>query len=503
MGHRSFAYNSLLNFTSQIIVFFVALLCVPYIINALGGERFGLLSILWLFVGYFNFLDLGIGQATVKFLAEHIAQGDRGVAARTARASLKGASLLSFLGAIIIVGISFVGIEHFINVSPRLHVEATLGLRWFAMCLPAVFIQGVLRSIPMAFNRFDLVNSLQVSSGLLQWAGTAAVLFFNGTFLSVIVLTVVTRYLVTGLSLLVAFRLLPELYHNHPRSERVRLGHLLRFGSWMSVSLALGPLITFLERLFIGNILTLSWVTYFVVPNDAVMKLVVFPLSITTALFPYMSGGWSANEHKEPIKLNYHRSIKYVFIIMLPITVIGVLFGHEILSLWLGSEFGEKSAFVLGLFSIGILLHALSQLPNTAVGSLGRPDLTAKLLLCELLPYLILCFFLTSNFGINGTATAWLLRIATETTFLFIVARKLMLKVFITYDFSYVWKGIGLAGAGGLGVFILKLNQHGTTAQMTSIALFFLLYSLGIWYIVIDQREKTQLKSLVLFSKRS
>src|SRR5947207_922717 len=108
VGTRSFSRNSIFNFLTQAIIIIIGFISVPYIISKLGSERFGLLSILWLFIGYFNFFDLGIGQATVKFLSEAIAKKQLQHAANLIRSSLKLGIMLGVVGCIIVLTISWI-----------------------------------------------------------------------------------------------------------------------------------------------------------------------------------------------------------------------------------------------------------------------------------------------------------------------------------------------------------------------------------------------------------
>lgn len=70
------ARNTLLNFIGQVVPLLVGVVTVPFIIRGLGTERFGLLSLAWVVMGYFTIFDLGLGRATTKFVAEALGKGD-------------------------------------------------------------------------------------------------------------------------------------------------------------------------------------------------------------------------------------------------------------------------------------------------------------------------------------------------------------------------------------------------------------------------------------------
>jgi len=62
---RLLAKNTVFNFIGQTIPALVAIVTIPYIIHGLGVERFGILSLVWVVLGYFNLFDLGLGRAVI------------------------------------------------------------------------------------------------------------------------------------------------------------------------------------------------------------------------------------------------------------------------------------------------------------------------------------------------------------------------------------------------------------------------------------------------------
>lgn len=70
--------------------------------------------------------------------------------------------------------------------------------------------------------------------------------------------------------------------------------------------------------------------------------------------------------------------------------IILVVLSNDIMTVWLGAEFAQCSAPVLVLLAIGVLVNSLAQVPFALVQAAGRPDVTAKFHLAELVPYLSL-----------------------------------------------------------------------------------------------------------------
>ena len=64
------AKNTLYSLIGYIIPVIVALFAIPILINSLGVDKFGVLTLAWMITGYFSILDLGIGRALTKLLSE-------------------------------------------------------------------------------------------------------------------------------------------------------------------------------------------------------------------------------------------------------------------------------------------------------------------------------------------------------------------------------------------------------------------------------------------------
>lgn len=54
--------NSLWNFLDQSTLLLVALFAIPALIQGLGTDRFGVLTLTWMMIGYFSLFDPGFGR---------------------------------------------------------------------------------------------------------------------------------------------------------------------------------------------------------------------------------------------------------------------------------------------------------------------------------------------------------------------------------------------------------------------------------------------------------
>lgn len=97
------ARNSLYNIITQVLVSVAAVVSIPTVVHGIGEEQFGLLTMIWLVVGYFSVLDFGVGQASIKFLSEQFARGDRAQAASTVWVAAGASALFGVVGSLVLL----------------------------------------------------------------------------------------------------------------------------------------------------------------------------------------------------------------------------------------------------------------------------------------------------------------------------------------------------------------------------------------------------------------
>jgi O-antigen/teichoic acid export membrane protein len=71
-SNKKLVKNTFYNLMGYSVPLLFAILFIPLLINGLGKERFGLLSLSWVVIGYFSFFDFGIGKSVTKVIAEKI-----------------------------------------------------------------------------------------------------------------------------------------------------------------------------------------------------------------------------------------------------------------------------------------------------------------------------------------------------------------------------------------------------------------------------------------------
>src|SRR5437867_12982614 len=96
------ARHTLYNILGQALPLAVGLVAIPILTRSLGDTRFGLLALMWAIIGYFSVLDLGLGRATTKFVAEALGAGDAPRARHVAGFTAAAQTALGVLGGVVL-----------------------------------------------------------------------------------------------------------------------------------------------------------------------------------------------------------------------------------------------------------------------------------------------------------------------------------------------------------------------------------------------------------------
>jgi O-antigen/teichoic acid export membrane protein len=103
------------------------------------------------------------------------------------------------------------------------------------------------------------------------------------------------------------------------------------------VSNVAGPMFGSIERFIIAAVVSVAALTYYSVPFDLVTKVLIFPASIAPALFPYFQ--LSTEAAVSEVSAVTSKSVKYLLLLMTPVTAIFCVFAKDILRLWMGPQF--------------------------------------------------------------------------------------------------------------------------------------------------------------------
>ena len=402
-----------------------ALAAVPFLLHHLGQERLGVLSLVWVVVGYFSFLDMGLGRAVTVAVASCRAGGAAGRADELHVVGTASTLLLGVGGAmalLLALGIAVWGVPVRLS-SPAFGAEVTLALLWMLPSLPLLLLSSVLRGHLEGVGAFRALNLVRIPTGVMLVLGPCLTALVSPDLVWACVSILVVRLVHAGVLLwLVAqqmgFRLAPLVQALWRARSAVWLRRLLSFGGWVTVSNIVGPVIVYVDRFVIGAVLAASSVVFYAVPFDVVSRLPVLVASLGSVLLPelvrMLQGAASGQPGMLRARSLVRRSSLLSAGVVAALVAIGWLAAPWLLTLWVGADFAAQATQVTQILLLAFGVNALAQIPFTALQAAGRVRGIALLHVAELLPYALALAWAISMWGIAGAAWACLARNAID-----------------------------------------------------------------------------------------
>ena len=420
---KSIAKNTVYNLLGYGIPMIFALATIPFLIKGLGAERFGILSLAWVVIGYFSFFDLGIGRALTKIISEKIGTNKTEEIPGIFWTSFFLMLSVSVVGALIVFSFAPILVHKFFKISISLQPESLKTLYILTVAIPIVTTTAGIRGVLEAYQRFGIINVIRTFLGVFSFLGPLLCLFFTDNLFWIVLLLVIIRIFVWILYITQCFKLNDQIKQNIFFSANL-IRPILRLSGWMTLSNFIVPIIVYMDRLLIGAIVSAAAVAYYATPYEVISKLLIIPSALTGVLFPTFSASYLNNP--EFAKQLAIKAVKYIFFILFPIVLIITTFANKGLELWLGKNFAENSSLILQLLSAGVLINSIAYIPFTFLEGIGRPDITAKLQIIEFPLYFFSMWVAIKHYGINGAAFVWLLRMLIDGVILFLLAKRII-----------------------------------------------------------------------------
>ncbi len=412
MSKRPLKRNFIVNLLYPSVRIAVAFVTIPIYLRHVGEARYGVISIVWVLLGLFGFLDLGLSRAVTNALAK-LRDAPQTQRARVLLTTF-GLNLgIGLIGGVVLYVFGGLLLNHFISVPDALTPEISGSLPWIACLLPLTLISAAGAGALDSRELFLLVNLIQVvSMSLSQIAPVVMAVFVSPSLMVVIPTAVVAQALGSIAVLVFVYRL------EGPFSLRAvdwgEARKLLGYGGWMFATNVVNPALASADQFIIGSVIGVTAVAHYAVPMNLVLRSGAIPWAFGRTFFPRMSS--LSGDAAYALGARALSSMAYGFA---AICAPAIILSPTFFRYWVGADFAMISAPVAQILFPGMWMSGLSLVGFTLLQSQGRADLTGKLSMVEFLPFLAILWGLTLTFGIVGAAAAWSLRCAADALAIF------------------------------------------------------------------------------------
>jgi len=486
------AINTLYNFLGRLLPMGAALFCIPLIVEGLGVEKFGVLTLAWMIVGYFGIFDLGVGRSTTRFVAKAIEDNRTAEIPGLVWTALGMLLLFGLIGGGLFAVLSPWLVRSVFNVSPELHLDTIHAFWCLAASIPFILGASGGRGVLEGYQKFGLANLIRVPASLFNFVAPVVVLLVWKSLFAVVLALSLGRAVVLFIYLIAALRCFGGLSRSWKASRTVAR-RLLGFGGWLTATNIFGAAMSFgyVDRFIVSSKIDMSAVAYYSTPFEVIAKYLIFSGALVTTLFPMFSA-MSSGRSSESAALQ-NSMIRYLLALMSGLIFATITFAEPGLRLWLGEEFATNSTLVAQLLAVGILMISLGSITSSAIQGAGRPDLTAKRHMIQLPLYMAACWLASIEFGLVGVAAVWVIYAVTD----FIVIQLLSYRITVTPNSRFLSEQMRLlafsATVVGSAFAVATIESMATRIAIAAGALAVILL-IG-WRFLLNSDDRARLRS--------
>lgn len=367
--------NSAFAALGWLVPILVNFLSVPIIVHNLGYDEYGVWALVMAVMGYFALLDLGVAKGGIKFLADANAKND---SASVDQVICIGLLFYCGIGA---VGGFFISLSvdplllHLIKIPENLQSTARTVFHLASVGFFVTMLQSYLLSLPQAFHRFDVSNTIDSLNQIVSTVITVLVVVTGFGLTGVIVVRILAN-VVCCISLIRALRKLIPNFHFTTSINLQLARKIFSFSLITFVGRAGNVTANQLQTIVIGSLLGTAAVTVFTIPFTLVSRIMGISNRLSWLIFP-VSSEFSGGKETERLYVVYLNMTKNLFFLGLFQVVVLSLFSWEILCVWMGAEFADKASIVLALVAIGYFFNTLTNVPSQVCDGLGFPRITS------------------------------------------------------------------------------------------------------------------------------
>lgn len=441
----SISKNAAYNVLGAALPSALTLVTVPLYLDVVGIERYGVLTLFWVILGYSGFLEWGLGSAVARKIAEN-GNEDNTAVADVFWTSVWLSLLLGIVGAAVIYFGATFYFSNIADVTTEFRSEIARTVPLLAPVVPLVMLGGALGGALQGRERFLALNAAGAMGSTLVSVLPLLLAYLWTPKLQVLIAGALAGRLIALLWLFWSCKKAVPVARPRKLSPRVAKD-LLGFGGWVALTnVATGVLAT-VDRLVIGSKIGAASVPAYAIPFGLVSRMVLIPHSLSAALFPRFA--YVDEEERQRLTSS---SIQAIAVLVTPMAIAIVAVAEPFFRIWIGPELAATSVPIAYVLVGGFWVYSISHTAFSMLQATGRPKVVSKLLLAEIIPYWAALLIGISEYGLIGAAIAFSLRVTVECVILLTLAKmpiatlkRLILPALLTL--ASLGAAAGLAGA--------------------------------------------------------
>ncbi len=400
--------NILSDWSFLLVSFLTIFFLTPFIIGTLGHEKYGLWALILSIVSFYNLADFGTTSAMRRYYSQAIGRHDTDERIRIFSNVL---AVFSFVALIIlaIAGVLSLIAPYWFKLDSTLVSEFRTSLLILGLSTAILFFLKPYGGVLAAYERYDIVNLVEVAGAILQATGIFLVLRAGYGLISmacVLLVVTTTKGLVEAY---IAVRLYDNVRFQRSTVSFANSRHLLNYSIISFVIIVCDYLRVQLDTILVGAFISVSTVTYYAIASQFVLYYVLIARTISKTYVPRLSRLEGADSWDE-LRTTVFDGTRLSASLVLYIAISLLAFGQKFIYLWLGPGF-HISYYILLLLIPANAITLIQSILVSLLYATSNHGYYAKLYIVETVVKLAISLALIPLFGVYGLAAGTLISV--------------------------------------------------------------------------------------------
>jgi len=375
----------------------------PFVIHRIGVDGYGTWALITALTGYLGLLVLGVPMASVRYFAQHVAEGDQ--ASLNKAIGSCTALYLVLGGAALLVGTGLFGFfTRTYDVPVALRSDARLAFGLMVLYVSAGFVATLPGGVLNAHDAFVLRNKVGLASLLLRLGLTMGLLTFKAWLVFLPIILMACLAFDFSVSWFVIRRRYPGVRMRLADFDWAAVRRIFSFSLYVLILTAGGRLSFETDSLVIGKFQTVGSIPYFTVANSFIIYLMEFILGISQVMLP-TAARLRTQGRTEELREVFLKWSKIALSLTLMAGLFLIVLGPRFIAWWIDPSFEGPAGAVLQILMVSYLVF----LPVRGVAlpilmGLGKAGVPTIGFLITGLVNLGLSILLVGKLGLAGVA---------------------------------------------------------------------------------------------------
>lgn len=469
----------------------VGLLYIPFMLRMMGQTEYGLYSLVASVISYLTVLDLGFGNAIIRYTAKFRAEGKQ-----REQYEMFGMFLLLYscvgIIALLIGGMLYCNVDRLFDRTMTVEELEKVRIMMVLMCvnLAFTFPMSIFGSIITAYENFVFQKLVNIARIILNPLVMIVMLMMGYRAIGMVVVTTLFN---------VATLLINCWYCFHKIGIKIYWGkfkwgflkEISIYSFWIFLNALMDRIYWSTGQFVLGIYKGSAAIAVYAVAIQLQAIYMTFSTAISGVFLPKVTAMVAKGSCEQEVSDLFIRTGRIQYIVMAFILTGFILFGRDFVRLWAGNDYEEAYSIAL-LFFVPLTVPLIQNLGITILQARNQMKFRSLLYIIVALLSLGFSFPLAKKYG--GIGCAW------STALALVLGHIVVMNIYyckvIHIEIVRFWKEIGKMSwvpllCGGVTAYVLTFFELNTIWRLvTAIIMFSAIYLPLFWFGSMNRYER-------------